>query len=568
MLQFDFKTDKQNEAIIFKEPKKLITAYHPTELANCWNEVEEAIKAGFYVAGYVTYEVAYSLFDIHAAYDDENMPLLSFGVFEAPSPTPVQTYQPYNVSEWKMVQTRDEYASHFRQVMSALETGTTEQVNYTVSFTADFTGDAYHYYQTLKNAQQASYSAYLQMDNKQILSVSPELFFHVKNDTIKVKPMKGTIKRGHTFEEDIKNAAFLRHSEKNKTENKIITDLMMDELREVAKHDTIHVSEAFTVEKYPTVYQMTSTVEGELSETVNTVDVLQRLFPCGSISGAPKKETLQLIHDIETDPRHVYCGAIGYFTPDSEAIFNVPIRTVIIDTETNIATYGAGGAITAQSTMEDEYEEVFTKTKVLSYVEEPFELLETFGLYDGRYIVFEEHLQRLKNSASYFGFSYDEQALLENLSFYKGKHPTGIYRVRLTLAKDGTITSSAVPLTETDNKQVIFAKTAISTENRFLYHKTTNRTLYDAHKQPNVFDVLLWNEAGEVTEFTIGNVVLEIDGKLYTPPVSAGLLPGTFREKLVREGIITEKTLYKEDFTKERKIWLINSVRQWVEVIF
>src|SRR5699024_8725560 len=192
-----------------------------------------------------------------------------------------------------------------------------------------------------------------------------------------------------SFEEDIQNAAFLRHSKKNKTENQIITDLMMNELKQVTKPDSIHVSEAFTVEKYPTVYQMTSTVEGELAAKINIVDVLQRLFPCGSISGAPKKETLQLIHDIETTPRHIYCGAIGYITPDSEAIFNVPIRTVTIDTETNIASYGAGGAITAQSTMEDEYEEVFTKTKILSYVEQPFELLETFGLYDGAYIVFD-----------------------------------------------------------------------------------------------------------------------------------------------------------------------------------
>src|SRR5699024_8539508 len=385
---------------------------------------------------------------------------------------------------------------------------------------------------------------------------------------IKVKPMKGTIKRGQTYEEDIENASFLRHSEKNKTENKIITNLMKNELKEVAKPGTIHVSEAFTVEKYPTVYQMTSTVEAELSDTVNIVEVLKKLFPCGSISGAPKKETLQLIHDIETAPRHVYCGAIGYITPDAEAIFNVPIRTVTIDKETNIASYGAGGAITAQSTMEDEYEEVYTKTKVLSYVEEPFELLETFGLYDGVYLVLDEHLQRIKNSASYFGFSFNEKALLDKLDFYQKKYPKGTYRVRLTLAKDGRISTSAKLLTGTDNKQVAFAKTPISSDNRFLYHKTTNRTIYDAHKQTNKFDVLLWNEAGEVTEFTIGNVVLEIDGKLYTPPVSVGLLPGTFREKLLREAYITEKVLYKEDFTKERKTWLINSVRQWVEVTF
>src|SRR5699024_7567932 len=387
MLQFDFKTENQTEAITFKEPIKLITAYKAGDLAVCWNEVEEAIEAGFYVAGYVTYEVAYSLFDIKATYDDENMPLLSFGVFNAPSPAPVQAYQPYKVSEWKMTQTKTEYAAHFQQVMEALEAGRTEQVNYTVAFTAEFTGDAYHYYNTLKNAQQAAYAAYLQMDNKQILSVSPELFFHVKNDTIKVKPMKGTIKRGQTYEEDIEKEKFLRQSEKNKTENKIITNLMKNELKEVAKHDTIHISEAFTVEKYPTVYQMTSTVEAELAERVNIVDVLRKLFPCGSIPGAPKKETLQLIHDIETAPRHVYCGAIGYFTPDGEAVFNVPIRTVTIDGETNIASYGAGGAITAQSTMKDEYEEVYTKTKVLSYVEEAFELLETFGLYDGSYLV-------------------------------------------------------------------------------------------------------------------------------------------------------------------------------------
>lgn len=568
MLQFDFKTDDQKEPIIFKNPNKLITAYKAEDLPACWQAIDQAIDAGFYVAGYVTYEVAYSLFDIQSKHDNETMPLLSFGVFDAPSKPEKHDFQAYELSEWQMTETKEMYEKNFQAVMDAIEADLTEQVNYTVNFTANFTGDSYHYYTTLKNAQKASYAAYLQMDKKEILSVSPELFFQIKDDTIKVKPMKGTIKRGRSFIEDEANRKSLRLSHKNRKENEIITELMMDELKQVADHDTIRVTEAFTVEKYPTVYQMTSTVEGKLTEEMNISHILQKLFPCGSISGAPKKATLELIHQIEASPRHIYCGAIGYITPKKEAIFNVPIRTVTIDKDTSIASYGAGGAITDQSNLEDEYDEVYTKTKVLSYVEKPFELLETFGLYDGEYLVFDEHIKRLKNSADYFAFPYDEVAILDALSDYQKQYPTGRYRVRLTLANDGEVKTEAAILTEANKKQVAFAKTPISADNRFLYHKTTNRSLYEAHQEAGLFDTLLWNEAGQVTEFTIGNVVLEIDGKLYTPPVSVGLLAGTFREKLLKEAKITERVLYKEDFTKDRKVWLINSVRQWVEVSF
>lgn len=568
MLQFDFSDDNHKEPMVFTNPIRLITTNQANELARCWAELEAAIEEGYYVAGYVSYEAAYSLYGMRSKYDNEALPLLSFGVFEAPTSSITIKKEAYHIGAWKMQASKESYQADFQSIMNAINNGLVEQVNYTVKFKADFDGDAFHYYNVLKNAQDASYAAYLEIENKKILSVSPELFFRVKDDKIRVKPMKGTIKRGKTYEEDMAMAKYLRHSEKNKHENEMITNLMIEELKNVAQEDSIHVTKAFTVEKYPTLYQMTSTVEGTLLPDQSIIHILQQLFPCGSISGAPKKETLQLIHELERLPRDVYCGAIGYITPNREAIFNVPIRTVMIDTATKIASYGAGGAITAQSTMEDEYEEVLTKTKVLTYEADDFSLLETIGLYDGEYIVLEEHLKRLKKSSAYFSYIYDEAHIKEILSSYQKKYKQGSYRLRMTLAKNGKVTTTIAPLQAAETNQVAFAKAPIRKENRLLYHKTTNRSLYTSHQQAGLFDTLLWNEDGEVTEFTIGNVVLEIDGKLYTPPVKAGLLPGTYRENLLQNQIIKERTLYKEDFTNNRKVWLINSVRKWVPVYF
>lgn len=567
LLQFDFKQTSDEDSVVFTNPIYMITANKLDEVEFCMDQIERAVQDGYYVAGYFSYEVAYSFYDVDIKHQNESMPLLSFGVFSSPTSIPrSEIFGEYHVTNWNMKVTKDDYEKSFQRVMEAIENGVTKQVNYTVPFEASFTGNSYQYYQDLKNAQQSLYSAYLRFEDMDILSVSPELFFHYKEDTIKVRPMKGTVKRGKTFEEDQQHYTYLRSSEKDRYENKLITTLMTKELEQVAEKDSIHVTEAFTVEKYPTVYQMTSTIVGKVSDSITVTELFKRLFPCGSISGTPKKATLQLIANVEPYPRHVYCGAIGYFSPNNEAIFNVPIRTVVIDQQNGIATYGAGGAITGKSTVEGEYEEVHTKTSVLTYREPPFELIETIGLQDGKWLYLNEHKERLQDSATYFDFALSLDKLDTILQQYEEKYPTGLFRLRCLFHPNGNITHEIFPLKAMNNAKVVLASSNIDSNNPFLFHKTTNRSFYEAFQQDDYFDTLLWNEHGEITEFTIGNVVIEVDGEKFTPPVTSGLLNGTFRRGLVRDGIVKEKVLFKEDITSADAIWFINSVREWIKV--
>jgi para-aminobenzoate synthetase/4-amino-4-deoxychorismate lyase len=277
-----------------------------------------------------------------------------------------------------------------------------------------------------------------------------------------------------------------------------------------------------------------------------------------------------IIADLETAPREVYCGAIGFITPSKEAVFNVPIRTVVIEQQSGKATYGVGGGITWDSTSEGEYDEVIEKAKLLEIDRPEFQLLESFLLHEGEYFLLEEHLHRLQNSAQYFGFHIYLEEIKKALLDFAHLHRSTMLKVRFLLAKNREISIEGQLITKPETTvKVMLADGPIDRNNPFLYHKTTNREIYSPfqkNKPTSVFDVLLWNEDHELTEFTNGNVVLEIDDLLWTPPVNSGLLAGTFRERLIKNGEIQEKILTVADLKKSSRIWFINSVRKWLEV--
>ena len=251
--------------------------------------------------------------------------------------------------------------------------------------------------------------------------------------------MKGTVKRGASHEEDTANANWLYHSEKDRAENVMIVDLLRNDLGMIAESGTVTVDKLFEIEQYPTVHQMTSTISAQVSETTSLVDIFKALFPCGSITGAPKISTMKIIAELENEPREVYCGAIGYITPNKEAIFNVPIRTVLIDHHSGEAVYGVGGGITWDSTSEGEYHEILAKAKVLEESPVEFELLESLLLDNGKYFLLEEHLNRMENSARYFGFDYDVNKVNKTLNDFSSKNNTGMVKVRLLLSKSGEL---------------------------------------------------------------------------------------------------------------------------------
>src|ERR1051326_2291106 len=336
----------------------------------------------------------------------------------------------------------------------------------------------------------------------------------------------------------------------------MIVDLLRNDLSKVSIPGTVHVSSLFELERFETVWQMTSTVESTLNEGTSLADLMTALFPCGSITGAPKIRTMQIIRELERFPRGAYTGAIGLLKPGGDSVFNVAIRTVVIDTEARRATFGVGGGVTIDSTAESEYEECLVKRRFLNSPAIDFQLFESMLLEDGEYFLLAEHLERMRNSADYFGFRFSEEKIRQTL---QNVSAPGAVKVRLTLWKDGRIETQVSQLKPATDQRVKLAVTPVDSSDRFLFHKTTRRDFSSD-------DVVYWNERGEVTESSIANIVLAVDGGLYTPPITSGLLAGTFRNHLLGQGMIKERVIMVDELPKE--FFLINSVRKWVRASF
>ncbi|WP_338469730.1 aminodeoxychorismate synthase component I [Niallia sp. XMNu-256] len=570
LLSFEFASSTgEIKPLTFQKPLQLIVANTIEEVYPCFQQIQKAVNEGYYAAGYLSYESAPAFDSAFKVNEGNKMPLLWFGIFSEAQQAPLSSSGTYSMSDWRPSVEMNEYDWAIQSIREAIKEGNTYQTNYTIRLNSKFQGDDIAFFEKLKHAQSSNYCAYINTGEHRILSASPELFFHLDGDHITTRPMKGTIKRGNSFTEDEANANWLYHSEKNRAENVMIVDLLRNDLGMIAEPGTVNVPKLFDIERYPTVHQMTSTITAKIPDQTQLWDVFRALFPCGSITGAPKISTMEIISNLEKTPREVYCGAIGYITPNREAIFNVPIRTVIIEEKTGIATYGVGGGITWDSTTNDEYHEVITKANVLKQSRPVFQLLESLLLKDGEYILLDEHLNRLKNSAEYFRFSCPIEDIKQSFHQFAKENRHGEIKVRFLLDKNGEITIEGQPITPFNEPlQIALAHEPLEKNNPFLYHKTTNRTVYSQFQKgnPHVFDVLLWNKDGEITEFTNGNVVLEIDGMLWTPPVESGLLAGTYREKLLNEGKVREKILTVEDLKTYDRIFFINSVRKSLEV--
>lgn len=572
-LIFDFQSiNKEKRALSFRDPVEVFTTNDINEVKPLLKKMHAATESGDYLAGYLSYEAA-PAFDQYLRVNHEpSMPLMWFGRFKKPTEVTAHTLddgQAYQVSDWKIAMSYQRFQTRIDAIKAAIKAGDTYQVNYTTRMNAQFKGNSYRYYQHLKSKQQAHYSSYLDLGRWKILSLSPELFFEVNQQMLTTRPMKGTVKRGKTEAEDALNKAFLVNSDKERAENLMIVDLLRNDMGRIAKEGSVHVTKQLTVESYPTVHQMTSTIEATLKSETTPFDWFEALFPCGSVTGAPKIKTMSIISQLEEGSRDVYCGAIGYITPDNEAIFNVPIRTVVIDEENHTATYGVGGGITWDSTSAGEYEELRTKAKVLTVREAPVQLLESIKLENGTYTLLSEHLHRLKVSASYFNYPYDEKLVCKQLESFKQPFIKGDYKVRLLLDQSGkvNIEASALEVTPTQVKCYL-AKHPIDRHNIFFYHKTTKRDIYQsvARNEADNYATLLYNDANEVTEFTIGNLVIKQGDQYFTPPVASGLLAGVYRQHLLREGKISEKVISFDDVKEAEAIYLINSVREWINV--
>ena len=555
------------ERYTFIQPIRELKTRDLAEVADLLAQVESYQEQGYYVVGYVSYEAAPAFEEKLAVH---KLPLLGeyllyFTVHDRMETSPIPlTYEEVDLpSKWREQTSAENYEKAISQIHHHLRQGDTYQVNYTVQLKQDLGANPFAIYNRMVVEQEAGYNAYVEHDEMAVISMSPELFFEQNDRELTTRPMKGTTKRGLTDDEDLKEAAWLEQDPKNRSENMMIVDLLRNDMNRISEVGSEHVESLCQVEQYSTVWQMTSTIKSQLREDVDLVAIFQSLFPCGSITGAPKIATMEIIKDLEPQPRGVYCGTIGLLLPNGRRIFNVAIRTIQL--HQGKAIYGVGGGITWDSTWESEYREVHQKAAVLYRKQARFKLITT-GKISQKSLLFEDqHLERLTKASRYFAYPFDPKKLrqkIEEECRACASHQD--YRLRISLSKSGEIELSRQILTHLSPS---FCKAKLCLQEAdlnqsFTYFKTTHRPHLSLGEQEKIYH----NKSGELLETSIGNLVLKINGKLYTPPISLGILPGIYRQHLLERGQVEEKVLTVPDLDQAETIYGCNAVRGLYEL--
>ena len=545
-------------------PVRTLIATQLNEVHGVLEEVEEASRNGLYCAGYVSFEAADAFSDgAHFTPVKHGSVLAQFALFEncetyswSESPVSALDQKP-----WECQTSEHSYQEKVQSILDSIANGDVYQVNLTSMHQSSAVQPSELYGQLL-SAQQPSYGALLEFEDVSIVSGSPELFFEWRNDHLRTRPMKGTIRRGRFESEDQALALSLHQSTKDQAENIMIVDLLRNDLGRVAKTGTVSVNELCVIEGYPTVWQMVSEISCTTRDDVSLDSIFDALFPCGSVTGAPKSSSLRIIGELEDLPRGVYCGAIGLVAPASGAIsatFSVGIRTAEV-LPNGDARYGSGGGVVSDSTPQAEYNEMILKSGVLT-MSAPADLLETFRFVPGEansHIA--DHLARLKSSAAQLG--HRVPADINELVTSELKELTFGARVRLTLSMSGSVGIETAPApSKRDLVTLAFSNNPVNSSDLRLFHKTTNRSIYECRRQENVDDVILINERGECTETTIANFAIQLHGNWFTPPLSSGCLPGIERASLLAQGVLEERILLPQDVKDADQIIIFNSLR-------
>jgi para-aminobenzoate synthetase / 4-amino-4-deoxychorismate lyase len=536
--------------------------------------VEEAVEQGRHAAGFVSYEAASGLNPDLAVMEPASLPLVWFGIFaERHSYTPDlddSNRSDFSISPLETNIEKVAYNTAINNIRDAIATGETYQVNFTTRQRFSVEGDPFALYRRMCRNQRAPFCAWIDTGEHRIISASPELFFALEGDCLTMSPMKGTASRLPLAAKDREQREKLAASAKERAENLMIVDLVRNDLSTIAETGSVEVPSLFDIETYQTVHQMTSTVTAKIQRDNGLSEIFRALFPCGSVTGAPKRRTMEIIRRLEDTPRGVYCGAIGYFSPGREALFSVAIRTAIVETATGSGEIGIGSGITWDSVAESEYRECLAKSAFLTREPCEFSLIESLRHDFGGFSLLERHLQRLAASAAYFGFRLDADDLRTRLAKL-AEGLCGIHKVRVLLTVDGMLTLESEPLTEpaapAPPSLLAVSKQRVDSSDTFLYHKTTRRELYDREREhhPGCVDIIFLNERDELTEGSYNNIVIAMRGELLTPAIGSGLLPGVLREELIEAGAIREAVLTLNDLHTADTIWLINSVRGWRE---
>lgn len=552
---------------IFTDAIKELKTKDIKEVKHLLAEVEAYQNKDYYAVGYVSYEAAPAFETKFEVIDGTLMSeyLLYFTIHETVQTEPIPlTYKPIDLPKsWQELTSAEEYKSAIEQIHHHIRQGDTYQVNYTVQLQQNLTADPFAIYNRLVVEQNAHYNAFIQHDDVSIISISPELFFKKDGDRLTTRPMKGTTNRGLTTETDLKQAQWLAQDQKNRSENMMIVDLLRNDMNRISKIGSENIKRLCQVEQYSTVWQMTSTIETQLLPNSSLSDVFQALFPCGSITGAPKIATMEIIKKVEKQPRGVYCGAIGILVPQGPSIFNVAIRT--LQMEGTKAVYGVGGGITWDSKWEAEYKETKQKSAVLYRQNPRFDLISTSRVHQGKLLFFEEHMKRLQESGRYFDYPFNKEEvkkqvedLCQSLDFDTD------YRLKMSLAKDGELTFEHNQLTglADDFCQARLVEQTYPLDSPYTYFKTS----YRPHISLGPHEQIYYNQKKELLETSIGNLVLKIEDQLYTPPIRLGLLNGIYRQNLIANNQVTERVLTLDNLKQAQAIYGCNAVRGLYEL--
>lgn len=565
----DFRAPQSDPAAAvrhaFERPVQTLIANTPDQVRPLLDQVDALARQGHWCIGYVRYEAA-PAFDAAFTTHPADGPLAYFAVYDQAQPWPEDDTPGEAQVQWHSPLQREGFNQRMDRIHQAIAAGDLYQVNYTAPLHGTLQGDARALFMALRRAQPNGYAAFLDTGAEQVLSVSPELFFDWQDDRILVRPMKGTAPRGASAADDERLTQALRTSPKELAENVMIVDLLRNDLSRIAQPFSVKTPRLFHIETLPTVFQMVSDVQALTRPGTTLADVFTALFPCGSITGAPKVRAMQLIQAIEPEARGVYCGTVGVVRPGGHATFNVAIRTVTVRGQA--ARCGIGSGITFDATADDEWQEWRHKRGFLERASQRFSLLETLRLEAGQWRDAPLHAARLTRAAAHFGYPLSAAALQDQLHTLSQSHLQGTWRVRLLLASNGQVSATAYPLEASPERVVLkLANTTFeAADSEFVRFKTTHRAHYDAYTptQPGVFDTLLYNRHGELTECTRGNIAVKLDGRWVTPPLRCGLLDGVARARHVQSGTLTEAVVRVQDLPRAQGLAFVNSLRGWL----
>ena len=577
--------------LLFHNPLKIYSTYNVNKIISTLEEIEEQTKReNLFAAGFISYEAAPAFDNAFKVKKSQNFPLLWFGLYPKPKTLfmgidinniiPQTKQRSEYFSKFTPEISKKEYNFAFKKIKNLIEKGDCYQVNFSFGLKNQSKPNAPGLFRMMHAHQPGKFSSYIKTNTFSICSISPELFFSLNQNRLVSVPMKGTSRRGLWYEQDISFMKYLKTSPKEKSENVMIVDMVRNDMGKIAQDGSVKVVSLFDVERYPTLLQMTSTIECTTDKNIS--QIFSALFPGASITGAPKIRASEIIYDIEKSPRKIYTGAIGFIAPERKARFSIAIRTLLIDEKHKTTEYRIGSGIVWNSDVQKEWDECHTKANILKKNTKNFSLIETLLWQpDTHFYLLEEHLQRLKNSAEYFLFSIDPDQIKKKITDY-GKsltltHSNHInvsdkqdHKVRVLVSNNGEVHIESYKLKKNPEKYFAgIAEKPVDNSDIFLYHKTTNRDAYERAliNFKKGHDLLFYNHKGELTESSTANIVCKIDGVLFTPPVECGLLSGVYRNFLLQKKQVKEKKIHIKELRQASRIYLINSVRKMWEIV-